>query len=825
MDRLRQDLRFALRLLWRDRAFAATAVLTLALCIGANAAIFTVVQSVLLRPLPYSEPERLVFLTDRFPGVGIDRAGTSVPNYFDRLMSVTAFESQALYQFNGLAVGEGVAAESVAGLSVTPSFLRVLRVSIHRGRGFTEDDSREGRDRVAILSFRYWLRAFAGSPDVLGREIRINGERHTIVGVMPDGFAFLKHDVAVWRPLSFGAQERSEGQRYRQDHDQIARLTAGATLEQAQQQINALTERNYQTAGALKPVIVNAGYHTTVVPLADDIVRNVRRTLHLLWAGVLFVLLIGAANITNLVLVRATARMKELATRQALGAGHGRLARQLLTETLLLTVIGGVLGLVLGSWGLSLVSLLDLTDLPRGYEIRMDWIVVAVVIGLTLAQGLFISVVPLAHLAGLKLNVVLHEDSRTGTASRGSGFARRSLVTIQVALAFLLLVGAGLLFASFRQLLAVDTGFKADRVLTGVINLPQATYGDAARRNDFVNRAFDRIRQLPGVAAVGATNALPFGSGAGSRVILPEGYVMAPGESVISPNSLRVTPGYFEALGVTLKRGRFFAESDTATAPRVVIVDERLAQRFWPNADPIGRRMYEPQLGRPDEFVKRGPDTTWLHVVGVVGAIKQQELLEGEQSRLGAYYFPYAQNPRSTVGLAIKTTADPLQTVNSVRRTLAALDPQLLFSDVKALEERVEASLQPRETPMMLSLAFGALALMLAAVGIYGVLAFQVSQRTREIGIRIALGSDGGSILRLILREGAVLVFVGLVIGVAATVALRQVIASQLYGVGALDPVVLASVSAVLTLAAFLACLVPASRAARVDPVVALTRQ
>jgi predicted permease len=796
MDTLRQDLRFAVRLLWKDRSFAATAILTLALCIGANAAIFTVVRSVLLRPLPYPQSDRLVFSYDSFPGAGVDRAGTSVPNYLDRQTLVPAFESQALYQDRGFAVGEGSSTEGVAGMRVTPSFFRVLRASPHRGRLFTEEEAVEGREHVAIVSFGYWQRALAGSNAAIGRDIRINSERHTIVGVLPESFTFMNPDIAIWVPATFNAEMRSEDARYSQNHEAIARLATGATIEQAQQQIDAQTRRNIERAGNLKQLLVNAGYRTRLVSLELDVVRNVRRTLHLLWGGVLFVLLIAAANITNLVLVRASGRMKELATRHALGAGHGRMARQLLTETLLLTAVGGLFGLALGWWSLEWLSSLGLAELPRGHEIQMDWAVIGFTLGLALLQGLIISIVPLAQLAGLNLTIVMREDGRTGTASRTTGLVRRGLVTFQVALAFVLLIGAGLLFTSFRKLLAVDTGFKAEHVLTGSVGLPFARYADDAKRAAFVNRALEGVRRVPGVVAAGVTDTLPFGYGSNSSVIVAEGYVMAPGESVISPNNLRVTPGFFETLGVQLKRGRFFTESDTPDAPRVVIVDERLAKKF-----------------------------KWLQVVGVVGAVKLRELVEGEQSRQGAYYFPYAQTPDNDVGFVIKTTDDPMQVAGAVRRALAGIDPELLFGDVRALPERVESSLHSRRTPMLLSLGFGTVALLLASIGIYGVLAYQVSQRTREIGIRMTLGSDAAGILRLILREGTVLVLIGLAAGVAGTLALKQVIASQLYGVGALDPLVLGSVSAVLALAALFACLAPARRAARVDPVVALAQR
>ena len=823
MDTLRQDLRFALRLLWKDRAFALTAILTLALCIGANTAIFAVVRSVLLRPLPYPESERLVFSYESFPGAGVERAGTSVPNYLDRRTLVPAFGSQALYRTTGYSAGEGAAAEAVTAMEVTPSFFTVLQTPPARGRAFTEAEGRQGASRVVIISHSYWQRAFAGRADAIGRDIRLSSERYSIVGVMPEGFAFLNPAVQMWTPRAFSAEEQAEDARYSQNHEQIARLAPGATLAQAQQQADAQTRRNIENAGKLKELLVNAGFRTVVVPLEADVVRNVRQTLHLLWGGVIFVLLIAAANITNLVLVRATGRMKELATRNALGASHARMARQLLTETLLLTTIGAALGLALGAWSLQSIELLGLSDLPRGHEIGMDWTVVAFTFGLATLQGIIISAVPLIQMGGLNLNIMLREDSRTGTASRGAGFVRRALVTLQVALAFVLLIGAGLLFASFRELLAVDVGFRAEHVLSGTLGLPGARYGDDAKQAAFVERLASALERVPGVAAAGAVNNLPFGYGSSSSVIVAEGYVMAPGESVISPAHMRVTPGYFRALSLPLKRGRFFNASDTATAPRVVIVDERLAKKYWPNADPVGRRMFLPDS--PDDLVNPGPKTKWMTVVGVVGSVKMRELAEGEESRIGAYYLPYAQATTDGIGIVVKTSGDPMQAVSGVRQAIAAIDPELLLGDVVAMPDRVARSRQPRRAPMLLSLGFGAVALLLASIGIYGVLAYQVSQRTREIGIRMTLGSDASSILRLIFREGAALVLIGLAAGAGGALALRQVIASQLFGVGALDPIVLSSVAAVLALAAFLACLAPARRAARVDPVVALAQR
>ena len=489
MEPLRHDVRFALRLLWKDRVFAATAILTLAICVGANTAIFTVVRSVLFRPLPYPEPERLVHIYDAFPGVGAPRAGTSVPNYLDRRARVDALEESALYQSRGLNVGEGASAERVSAMAVTPRFFRLLKVEALEGRTFTDEEGEVGHDRSVVLSHAFWQRNLGGDPAVVGTDLRIGGEPHTIVGIMPESFVFLDPEVRLWLPIAFSEGQRSEDARFSQNHEQIARLHPGATIAQAEQQTDALNARLVESAGSLKELLVNTGYHTKVVSLGDDVVRNVRGMLYLLWSGVLFVLLIAVVNITNLVLVRASGRAREMATRHALGAAHWRLARQLVTETTLVAIAGGVAGLVAGLWGLDGLSALGLSELPRGSEIHLDGVVVAFTVGLAILLGLVIGVVPVAQLAGTNLSEVLQQEGRSGTAGRGARLVRRTLAAAQVAIAFVLLIGAGLLLASFQQLLAVDPGFRPVRVLSGRVSPNANSYSDDAALAGFVDRA------------------------------------------------------------------------------------------------------------------------------------------------------------------------------------------------------------------------------------------------------------------------------------------------------------------------------------------------
>jgi predicted permease len=823
VDTLRTDVRVALRMLRKDRAFAITAIVMLALCIGANAAMFTVVRSVLLRPLPYPQPDRLVTMYDAFPGAGVARAGTSVPNYFERLALTDVFTAVAMYRERGADVGDAGSVERVTAMEVTPSFFRVLGIGPTTGRAFSEREGQPGGGNVVILTDGYARRLFGSTAAAAGRDLRIGGERFTVVGVMPDGFSFLEPDVRMWLPLAFTAEQRAEEARYSQNHDSIARLAPGGTISQVQQRLDGQRARNLEQAGPLKSILVNAGYDARVVSLEADLVRDVRRALQLLWGGVLFILLIAAVNLANLVLVRSTGRARELAMRYALGADRARIARQLLTETTLVTLIGGALGLALGAWSLRWLPWLGFTELPRGHEIRLDAFVVAMTCGVALVLGVVVGAVPAAQVARVDPAVLLREDGRTGTAGRGTRWLRRTLVAAQVALACVLLVGAGLLLSSFRHLLAVDPGFKADHVLSLRVNPPASRYADDPALATYADRALGVIRALPGVDAAGITSSLPFGGSYSSSVILAEGYAMGPGESVLSPNLVRVTPGYFEAMGVPLSSGRYFNDGDVQGSPRVVIVDARLAKKFWPKGDAVGRRMYFPNS--PQEVGQPGEKTTWLQVVGVVGDVKLYGLTGAENSRVGAAYLPHAQDPARGIGFAVKTAGDPVVMAGAVREALRIIDPELALYDVLSMPERVDRSLDDRRTPMLLSLAFAAVALVLASIGLYGVLAYQVGQRTREIGVRMALGSQPSGILRLVLGEGAALVGAGLFVGLAGAVALRGVIASQLYGVGALDPRVIAGVAAVLALAALFASVGPARRAARVDPVVALNEQ
>ena len=820
------DLRFAARLLWKDRGFAATAIVTLAVCIGANAAIFAVVNSVLLQPLPVSHAEQLVHMSNEYPGAGLaeGRGSTGVPDYFDRLRETDVFQEQALYNTRGVTLsGNGGEAERLLAMLGTPSMLRLLQVQPIRGRLFTEQDEGElDKTHKVILTYASWQQWFGGRDNAIGSELRLNGTPCTVVGVLPRGFSFLDPDVRLWMPLAFTAEQKSDDSRHSNNWSYIARLKPGATIEQARQQIDALNARNLDRFPALKEILVNARFHTLVVPMQAHLVREVRSTLFLLWGGVVFVLLVGAVNVTNLMLVRSTARMKELATRHALGAALSRIAWQLLTETLVLAFGGAALGLALGAAAVKGLSLLSIESTPQGTPVVVDATVVVFTAALALALTLLIALIPIVGLRRLNLSQAFREEGRSGTAGHGARLVRRALVAAQVAFAFMLLIGAGLLLASFQRVLAVNPGFETTHVLTGRVSPPASRYKEDDDVRAFWNRFTDRVRALPGVQAAGITNVIPLAGDTNDSVILAEGYVMAKGESLVSPFNSNVSPGYFEAMGIPLTRGRYFKASDDERAPTVVIIDERLAHRFWKDQDPVGRRMWKPESANELKDGP-GPKTHWYTVVGVVGNIRLTGLTEKEP--VGAYYFPFAQNTGRSMVLATRTSGDPAAITGTIRSIVREMDPELPFSNVMPMQQRVDQSLVSRRTPMLLATLFGGIALFLAAVGIYGVLAYQVAQRRKEIGIRLALGSDGRRIFGLIVSEGLWLLALGVGVGLAGAFAIRGAMATQLYDVQPLDPMVLALVAAVLGVVAFCACAVPARRAARIDPLVALTDQ
>jgi len=838
MDSLLQDVRLGLRLLRRERGFSTTVALTLAVCFAANVALFSVVRNVLLRPLPLPESDRLVFIANAYPkaGVGNIRA-VGVPDYFDRLRETTAFEEQALFNNATINVDVNNTPTRIRAMNVTPSFFRVLRVAPLRGRIFTDDEGEVGKNQQLVLSFGLWQSAFGGDPAVVGREVRLDGQSYTVVGIMPPDFVFLRPDVMAWRPLAFTPLQKSDQGRHSNNFQQIARLKPSATIELGQAEIDRLNAANLDRFPQFREVVVNAGFHTIVSNLQDDVVRDVKRSLYLLWGGALFVLFIGCVNVANLVLARSRARVRELAMRVAVGAGRARLARQLITESLVLTLASSLLGLGLGWAVLRLLSAANMLDLPRGSEIHVDGMAAAAAIAAGAIIGVLLGTMPLAGVRTSRLTTFLREEGRGGTSGRGAQLLRRALIVAQVAFAFMLLIGAGLLVASFQKILAVDPGFRPDGVMTASVVVPRARYRDNAAMFNFLNDSLDRLRRLPGVTAAGTTNLVPLSGNVTGSVILAEGYQMRPGESAIAPSLVNISPGYFEAMGVTLISGRFFDEHDhvlpppgdnTAfgtAQPRVTIVDERLARRFWPGQDPIGRRMYLPT--DLNNLTAITPQTVFIDVVGVVREMKLQSLTQDEQLA-GACYFPVAQTmpPPAAQAMgfnyAVRTSREPGALGGSIVAAIRDVDRELAVFDALRMTERVDRSLIVRRSPMVLAVGFGMVGLFLSAVGIYGVLAYGVAQRTREIGVRLALGSGRQQIFDLILREGLVLLAAGFVIGAIGALAVRQSLQSQLFGITAADPIVLTSVAALLALVALAACAVPARRATRIEPAIAL---
>ena len=825
MERLLQDLRFATRLLWKDCGFTTTTVATLALCVAANTAIFAIVHSVLLTPLPFPEAERLATIFNSYPGAGAVRASNGVPDYFDRLAQVSAFEEIAMYRTSGVTIGgQGLGdVERISSMPVTPSFFRALKAQPHRGQLFSEKEAEVGHDKKVVLSYGLWQRLFGGRHAALGSDVRINGVLYTVIGVMPETFRFIDPDVQLWTPVAFAPEDRADDRRHSNNWQQMGRLRAGSSIEQAQSQIDAINAANLERFPQLKEILINAGFHSRTRPFQADLVEGTSRTLYLLWGGVLCVLLIGCVNVANLVSVRASARARELATRHALGASIQRLTRQILTETVLISVVGGILGIVLGWWALGSVALVGLDQLPRGDEIGLDVRSLTFTFGLVLAVGLLVGLFPVVALRRANLGQIVREEGRSGTASRRTRFVRRALVTSQVGFALILLVGAGLLLASFQRVLAVDPGFDPERLLTGSISFPAARYKDEVAVRTAISRIHEQVQSIPGVEAAGLTTTLPISGDHNDSVIIAEGYQMAPGESLISPSQVRVSPGYFEAMRTELRGGRFFDARDAPKAQQVIIVDEQLAEKFWPGQDPLGRRMYFP--GDAKDFLAPPPLDEWLTVVGVVEKVRLDGLVDGPGFRtVGAYYIPLDQSFVRTLTLAVRTAQEPTTVTSGIRRELAAIDPELPLYGVRTMDERVSVSLADRRTPMVLALGFAVVALFLAAIGIYGVLAYQVSQRTREIGIRIALGAATTSIFGMVLREGAAIVVAGVVLGLSGAFLLRQTLQSQLYEIGAMEPRVIASVGVLLLVVAITACLLPARKAARTDPVTALTQ-
>jgi len=819
-ESLAHDIKLGARSLFRDSGFAVTVVLTLAICMAAYTVTFAIVHSVLLRPLPIPNANAIVLMANLYPKAGApDQDVSSVPDYYDRRRAVTALQEQAMFDRPDMTLQVNGRAEQVSGMEVTPSFFKLIEIAPARGRAFTPEEGEVGHDHEVILSDALWQQLYGGDPSAIGRQLRLYGIPFTIVGVMPRNFVFLYPEVRLWVPLAFAAEAKT---RYHSNCCvNIGRLKPGATIAQVQAQLNAVNAVNLDRLPELRSFIINSGFYTRVEPLQHMLVKDVEGALLLLWGGAAMVLLIGGLNIANLTLARWNARSKEVATRLALGASRARLSRQLIVENVLVAGTGGIAGILLATPLLRAVVAMGIDRFPRAQEVRLDGAVILVGLGLAVAVGVLVGLVPTAGTLKLSLNSMLREGGRTGTSGAGTRRLREGLAGAEVALAFVLLAGAGLLLASFRHLLAVDPGFTTQGVATASTDIPQSRYRTDGDLRNLMNRALDSLRRLPGVAAAGATTTIPFGN-TEDNVIMAEGYVMKPGESAIAPHDLIVTPDYFQTMKIALIGGRYFDARDNESAPPVVIIDQQMARHFWPNRDPIGQRMYtSSNLENPD---KPGANTRRFRVVGVVRNVRLIDLA-GTGSASGTYYFPYAQAPARDYTFAVRSNAQGAALVPALRTAIARIDPELALFDMKTMAERTTLSMSPRRTSLLLASAFGGLAMFLAAIGIYGVLAYLVAQRRREIAIRMALGSTPAGVIRLVLGQGLAIVALGLAAGFVGAAALQKAVAGQIYGVQPLDPLVIGSVAVLLTAIALTACALPTRRAAQVDPVAMLKEE
>lgn len=814
LDRWMQDLKLALRVLRKDRGFTLTAITTLTICLGGHAAILAGVNGLLFHPLQVPEPERVLLMANQYPAVEQRRSTTSsTPDYEDRLRHVTAMDEQALYNYSAVTLEIGGVPTRALGIAGTPSLFHLLRARPAHGRLFVDAEATPGNDRSIILSDRLFRQLYNGDPSAVGRTLRVSGRELTIVGVLPPEFTFGGPDVRFWTPLALTAQQRSDEARHGNGWTSIGRVKPGATIDQVRAQLKALDSANFErTSPTLKPILTNTGFYTSVEPLADVIVRDVEGPLSILWGASIVVLVIGLGNLGNLAFARSRARLGELGTRLAIGAGRLDVIRQQVVEGMLIGGAGAGIALAAGG---GILATLRQRELITNTAVQIDLTVVGITIALGILAGMIVGLVSASPLFSMRLSSLLHDATRGRTGGRAVRATRRTLVIAQMACSFMLLVGSGLLWVSVRNLLNVNYGFAIDNVITAGVNLPQPRYAADQDARSLVNRSLDAIRNLPGVVAAGATTVVPLRGFYQSGIIIAEGYVPKPGEPAVATVRATVTPGYFEAAGTALLSGRYFDDRDTAENNRSVVIDESLARRFWPDENPVGRRVFRPSNAKDLEAM--GPDTPWLTVVGVVRDAQLRGPLVTDFGTNGTIYFPYAVAAPRDFGYVIRTAGDSTALVGEIRQALAQIDRELPLFDIRTMSERSELALLSRTSTMQLATLFAGVAVFLSAIGLYGVLAYLVTQRSREIGVRLAVGSTPRDIVALVLREGLWLAFGGVVLGVIGALTLGRLITSQLYGIGPANPWVMMLMTVMLTVVATLACIVPARRAAHVD--------
>jgi len=799
MQTLWQDLRYGARMLMKQPGFTLIAVLTLALGIGANTAIFSVVNAVLLRPLPYPDSEQLawVWMDNRQEGIAEDI--TSWPNFEDWRTQNQIFQGMAGVRdrrFNLTGTGEP---EELNGANVSANFFDLMRVSPQHGRAFGADEEREGREQVIVIGHGLWQRRFGGDAKLVGQTVNLSGQPHTIIGVMPPGFQF-PNKTEIWKPLVPDAQTRTARGSFWLPV--IGRLKPGVTRVQAQTEMAGIAQRLEEQYPN-----TNRGFGVNVVMMHEQLVGKMRTALWVLLGAVTCVLLIACANVANLLLARAATRQKEVAVRAALGASRGRVVRQLLTESLLLAAVGGGLGLLLARWGLDALVTLGPSDLPRSESITIDRRVLFFTLGLSLLTGIVFGLAPALQASKLGLGDVLKEGGRS---TGGGGQRIRSvLVMAEIALALVLLVSAGLLLRSSWRLQQVNPGFNPERILKVRLSLPSSKYREGAQAAAFYQQLLERLRVLPGVQAAGATSSVLLYKVHNSAGIFIEGRAAPDGPRPELPLD-SVSLGYFQAMDMPLVQGRQFNQQDKADGLPVAIVNETMARRFWPNEDPIGKRF---------TFGGSGPQARWLTVVGVVRDSRRQGL--DAAIRIESY-LPHAQRPLRAMEVVLRTTDNPLSMARTVRSAVWSLDGDLPVSEIQTVEQMLRARVAPRRFNLLLFGLFALVAVLLATVGIYGVMSYSVTQRTHELGLRMALGATARDVLKLILAQGLKLTLFGVTLGLLASFALTRWMESLLFNVRPTDPLTLAGIALLVLAVALLACWIPARRATKVDPMIAL---
>jgi putative ABC transport system permease protein len=798
METLFQDVRYGARMLIKNPGFTLVAVITLALGIGANTAIFSVVNTVLLRPLPYNEPDRLMAVRSYQVPKHPD-APVSPGDFFDWRQQSRLFEGLAAYRTRSVTLLTGSEPERLPAAQITASLITMLGVNPLYGRDFMAEEDQPNSGRVAIISYGLWQRRFAGDAKVVGQPVTLNANPYTIVGVMPPGFKFPQPDIDIWTPMILDDDER-------QSHTShsiyvLGRLQPGVTVTEAQSEMDAIAAHlREQYADS------NAGWGIHVAPMLDFAVAKIKPALLLLLGAVAFVLLIACANIANLLLARAASRQKEMAIRTAIGAGNWRIMRQLLTESVLLALLGGGLGVLLAAWGIDALLALAPDDLPRINEVAIDRYALLFTFSVTIITGIAFGLAPALQASKPDLNENLKDTGRGTTAGRRRQRVRSALVVVEVALALVLLVGGGLMLRSFVKLMQVDPGFNPKNVLTANVSLPGRKYPEDSQQAAFYKQLVGNVATLPGVQSVGGANAIIF-----EDFIL--GFAVKgrppanPGEMPVT-NYTAVTPDYFKATGIRLIKGRFFAEPDNADAPRVALINETLAKRYFPDQDPIGQYIN----------VTIGPET-WRQIVGIVADVKQAGL---DQETPAQTYEPLWQAPTPFMTLVVRSDTPAAALSAAIRSEVLKLDKEQPVSDIKTMEQVLAASVSQQRFSMLLLAVFAVVALTLAAVGLYGVMAYSVTQRTHELGIRMALGASSRDVLRLVMGHSLLLTTIGVAIGLVAAFFLTRLMASLLFGVSASDPLTFVVIAVLQMFVALAASFVPARRALKVDPMVAL---